>query len=411
MKNIQTYSAHNETEEAVAIRNAFIAKGLEAGYEHYSVSMPILQLTCPVDTFIELMELHSKILATAHYKLRGCEELKFRRGVVIFGGDNFICKLNFDPTKGPSSPGGGTTRLTINIDGFGKKEDIDHIIDIIKANTKKPEPEIGSVYMLMADRNGCSFKSLPNKITDHLESRNYSPEVMVGFNRIVEDLKNKHPKGRIGIFDGAPGTGKTFLIRGLLTTVTETLFVFVSPKDLVNLTGPEILPALIDFASDFGEDNKSITLLVEDADECIAPRGSDNMSAISSVLNLGDGILGQLLDIRIIMTTNAKRSEMDSAITRPGRLSALIHVDKLPTVQANMVYNRLLGNTWGLETEPFTQKTTLAEVYQKAFDAGYIPVTKEQPIGFQTESKVVPIKQLLKDLLDGNDNDNENEND
>ncbi len=48
-------------------------------------------------------------------------------------------------------------------------------------------------------------------------------------------------------------------------------------------------------------------LIVEDADECLVQRGSDNMSTIASVLNISDGILGSILDVRVLATTNAEK--------------------------------------------------------------------------------------------------------
>lgn len=239
-----------------------------------------------------------------------------------------------------------------------------------------PPPKKGTVYMLMIGANGPEFRALPNRVNSDFVSDNYETDVMDGFGRIKSDLEAKKPHGRIGILDGPPGTGKTHLVRGLLTSVdgTKASFVFVSPKDVPHLADPSFLPALVTFS---GSSKKSIIFVIEDADECLAPRGADNISAVSAILNLGDGILGELLDIRLVMTTNAKRQEFDAAITRPGRLSACVRVGTVSATKANKIFKRLTG-----KDGEFSSPATLAEVYSKASDVGFVSVTKEKTIGF-----------------------------
>jgi hypothetical protein len=56
--------------------------------------------------------------------------------------------------------------------------------------------------------------------------------------------------------------------------------------------------------------NCPILFIIEDADDCLVPRGSGNVSTISSLLNYTDGIFGSMLDLRIIATTNAEKMEI-----------------------------------------------------------------------------------------------------
>ena len=67
----------------------------------------------------------------------------------------------------------------------------------------------------------------------------------------------------------------------------------------------------------------------------------DNMNSISSLLNLGAGIFGDLFDVRVIATTNAKKIEMDPAITRNGRCCRYIETGPLPKEQAERILNRI----------------------------------------------------------------------
>jgi SpoVK/Ycf46/Vps4 family AAA+-type ATPase len=107
-----------------------------------------------------------------------------------------------------------------------------------------------------------------------------------------------------------------------------------------------------------------LVLVLEDADQVITERNMSNMSSISAVLNLSDGIVGKLLNLRILATSNTKvgASGFDSAALRKGRLTAHIKVGKLDASFANRVFQRLTGT----EKAPFGRAETLADIYNGA---------------------------------------------
>jgi hypothetical protein len=359
-----------------------------SGISHYQTSVFQRQLLPGVtaEAFVENFLKYVDKTATK-YRYFNKNSGKHRTGSLILIKSSLMLKFQFsytdpnaDEDEGEDEYKGDEASVGVDvyINGFGDSALGDEIMDLVRTMTKEPKAPLGTVYMLMSGAAGYSFSPLPNRITNEFERENYSPKVLDGFERISKDLQSNTPHGKIGIFDGEPGTGKTHLLRGLLRTVEDTVFVFVAPSDLTAMTGATILPALIDFKR-MRASNSSITFLIEDADECLAPRMGDNMSSISSVLNLGDGILGQLLDIRLVMTTNAKHKDFDPAITRPGRLSACVSVGRVDTEQANAIYKRLMN-----KDGEFTDPKTLAEIYQLAFDSGYTPVSNKGTMGFQS---------------------------
>jgi ATP-dependent 26S proteasome regulatory subunit len=192
-------------------------------------------------------------------------------------------------------------------------------------------------------------------------------------------LQSEVPSGRITVMRGAPGTGKTYLIRSILLEVTDALFVLVNPDMIVNLTGPELLPLLMSYR---GGLKGPIILVLEDADRCLVKRASDNMNSIQSLLNMGDGILGSMLDLRIIATTNAKKLELEEAITRKGRISKDMEVGPLDAATAQGVYNRLLPGKKlpkALEIQPNVKfEMSLGNVYHMARENGWTPKARKK---------------------------------
>jgi len=204
---------------------------------------------------------------------------------------------------------------------------------------------------------------------------NYTKKVMDDYKFAIKDLNSESPSGRIVVMRGPAGTGKTHLIRAMLLQVPDAMFVLISPEVVTNLAGPELLPLLMNYR---GGSTGPIVLILEDADRCLVARADENMSLIQSLLNLGDGILGSLLDVRIVATTNADELKMEQAIMRPGRLSKMLDVDHLDPLTAQQIFRRLLpGVDFPVEingsTNPKDFKVTLAEVYSMARKNGWTP--------------------------------------
>lgn len=222
--------------------------------------------------------------------------------------------------------------------------------------TKDPR---GRVFLVSAMQGCYELKSVGFGGA-RLQTENYDPEIVETFGMLVRDIRSTSPRGRLVVLEGEPGTGKTYLVRGLLAEVPSAAFVFVPQNMAADLQAPQMVPLLIDLKDD--ERFESVVLVIEDADGCLVPRAADNMSAISGLLNLTAGMLGDLLDLRVLATTNARRCDMDPALLRPGRLGFHIKTEALTRDRATAVYRRLTGNARAAYDGP----TTLAAVYRAA---------------------------------------------
>lgn len=231
------------------------------------------------------------------------------------------------------------------------------------------------IHMIAPDEYSEQTSLYPmGEVSCPLIRQNYSDDVLKKVDFVIKELNSENPIGRMVLVDGSPGTGKSFLIRGILNELNFGTCVLVPVSMLESLDKPTLIPLLLKNKRKSGsrlskvispknidsssEKSKPIILIIEDADSVLVPRQSDNMSAISSLLNYTDGIFGSLFDLRIVATTNASRVEIEPALLRPGRLLKRIHVDTLSAKKAEEVYFNLTS-----EKRKFEKDISLASVY------------------------------------------------
>ncbi|HVI41863.1 MAG TPA: AAA family ATPase [Anaerovoracaceae bacterium] len=190
---------------------------------------------------------------------------------------------------------------------------------------------------------------------------NYNLAAIMDYQYVVKQFNSDNPSGRLLLLNGIPGTGKTYIVRGLLNDLKSGTFLMAAPEMVSDLTKPQFIKSMLDAAQNkFAKG--PLYLIIEDADIALLRRSGDNMGIISSLLNLADGLLGSAFDLRIIATTNANKLDMEPAILRPGRLCKSIVLDKLPAEQANTLLKSLNPES----NKTYTTSTILAEVYASA---------------------------------------------
>lgn len=247
----------------------------------------------------------------------------------------------------------------------------------------------GKVFVVTSGNSGPRLTEMGVAGEDFI-SENYRPEVIEEYTHAVMDLNSSHPCGSIVLLSGPPGSGKTHLIRAVLNEVPKGTFILVPSNMIAALGSPEFLSLLL------REQRKDhpLILIVEDADEAIVNRKEANTSAISAVLNFSNGIYGDLLNIRIICTTNIKIDSLDEAVKRDGRLCRHIEIGLLDNAQANKVYERLAGKPGKLKDKFYS----LATIYVLARDNGQGKAkTKQQEkalVGFQVPSRAEAMKGM-----------------
>jgi hypothetical protein len=242
-----------------------------------------------------------------------------------------------------------------------------------------PNVQHGHIFAIVSQGGRLGLSTIGSAGIPIIKS-NYALNVIEDYDYVIKDLNSPHPSGRIVIMEGDPGTGKTHLIRALLLEVPDAMFILVSPDMVSSLAGPELLPLLMTHKQSYMLDGP-IILILEDADKCLVTRQGDNIGSIQALLNLGDGILGSLLDLRIVATTNAKKLEIEGAILRDGRLSKRLEVGPLSLERATARFNELVPGKNIEDVLPVVrdrdkQKLTIAQVYSLARKSGWLPESR-----------------------------------
>lgn len=228
---------------------------------------------------------------------------------------------------------------------------------------EKTDPGKRRAFVLVNSPNGINVQSI-GFAGKALDEENYSDEVVVGFKRAVADLTKKDPSGRLIILDGPPGTGKTFMVRAFMDAVQQSKFVIVPPVLIKNLGDPSMVMTFIRETA--SHPDAPLVIVLEDADQCLSKRKSDNMASISAILNLSDGIIGSMLDLRILATTNTPAAEFDEALLRPGRISSHIKVGNLSWEKSKKLVAKLTEQPETDVSVPWGESTgaPLAHVYE-----------------------------------------------
>lgn len=180
-----------------------------------------------------------------------------------------------------------------------------------------------------------------NEISLESIKHNYEASVIKKARDLVE--LSKTTSHGLALISGPAGTGKSYLIRALLSEMKRDRLAIVCSPPTRFLVEAGMLNEVMS--------NQSKSLIVlEDIGEVVSVEASVTyQDARANLLNFSEGLMSLLTDAIIIISFNQELGKIDKAITRPGRCLSNIVVDKLPYEHAkNLVKFEIPNNHYAL---------------------------------------------------------------
>lgn len=182
--------------------------------------------------------------------------------------------------------------------------------------------------------------------------------------------------GRLLLRHGPPGTGKTYALRALAREWSGwcSVHFITDPENFLGSSTCYLMQVLTSGDIEPDREREWQLLVLEDSGELLTADARERTGqALSRLLNVTDGLIGQGLNALVLVTTNEPLRKLHPAVQRPGRCWARVEFEPLPVEEAN----RWLAER-GCERR-VSQATALADLY--ALVAGR-EIEEEQPVGF-----------------------------
>ncbi|HUS35065.1 MAG TPA: AAA family ATPase [Verrucomicrobiae bacterium] len=183
----------------------------------------------------------------------------------------------------------------------------------------------------------------------------------------------------ISILCGEPGTGKTSFLRHVMSVLSATHRFYFVPVDNFGILSSGNLTEFWKTEHRAYPSARKV-LVLEDAETLLRDRESEH-NAVSSILNLTDGLMTELVKVHLLATLNCKRDTLDKALMRPGRLRFFRDFGRIEAARAREIAARF-GLT--LPEDETGHGYTLAEIFaSEKFEEKTAGAKKaKRPIGF-----------------------------
>ena len=231
---------------------------------------------------------------------------------------------------------------------------------------KEEKPKEAEVKLIAFD--GRDYYTITSKVkpTDAKIEENYNDDFLPVYDDIVKFLDQR--ESGLVVMSGIPGTGKTTVIRHLLSQHPNE-YIVVTNAIAGHLAQPEFIAFMLE--------HKDSIFILEDCEQILMDRSENTFGgAIANILNMSDGLLSDIFNIKFICTFNADINKIDQALLRKGRCYANYEFKPLSKEKVTALNEKYKLNL------PEIKEMTLAEIYNFGILDNYQSQETHKKIGF-----------------------------
>lgn len=259
-------------------------------------------------------------------------------GTIVVGNDTLVIEIN-------------TNKISISyVPTMYSYREILKFEDLLRKNIPlKEETNKNAKVQLVTFQNYYDTIESEIKATTVDIKKNYNDDFLPIYDKLV-DFIHQRESGLV-LLSGLCGTGKTTLVKNLITHEPQD-YLFITPSVASNMGNPNFVSFLME--------NKNSIFILEDCEQLLQERTTNTWStSLANILNMTDGMLSDIFNIKFICTFNAPETTIDPALLREGRCFVNYKFDKL---KADKVVILNKENNLGIPDNEICDMT-LAELY------------------------------------------------